>query len=177
MRDEELPGKQDEGAKRKPGADGFFTIQKKGQGYWTRMGTAIGIAILAVFTSYNIFIDLPTLLPAPQIDPTLPVTTQAMLATQIQTLHFRVALGAAVVFLIGFSLLGFWISNKPTNVDFLIATDSEMKKVNWTSRRDLIASTKIVIIFMFSVAIFLFAVDLLFNFLFYHMHVLKSSGI
>ena len=27
------------------------------------------------------------------------------------------------------------VINKPTNVDFLIATDSEMKKVNWTSRR------------------------------------------
>jgi preprotein translocase SecE subunit len=141
------------------------------------MGTAIGIAILAVFTAYNIFIDLPSLLPAPQIDPTLPLTKQADLANSTQALHFRIALGMAVAVLLGISLVGFWISNKPSNVEFLIATDSEMKKVNWTSRRDLIASTKIVIIFMFAVCIFLFAVDLLFNFLFYHMHVLKSSGI
>ena len=42
--------------------------------------------------------------------------------------------------------------NKPTNVDFLIATDSEMKKVNWTSRKELIGSTKVVIIFMFLIA-------------------------
>jgi preprotein translocase SecE subunit len=64
-------------------------------------------------------------------------------------------------------LLGFWVMNKPTNVDFLIATDSEMKKVNWTSRKDLIGSTKIVIIFMFSVAIFLFVADILFTYLFF----------
>ena len=43
--------------------------------------------------------------------------------------------------------------NKPTNVDFLIATDSEMKKVNWTSRKELIGSTKVVIVFMFLIAV------------------------
>ena len=48
--------------------------------------------------------------------------------------------------------------NKPSNVDFLIATDSEMKKVNWTSRKELIGSTKVVIIFMFLIALFLFVV-------------------
>src|SRR3712207_7866772 len=44
------------------------------------------------------------------------------------------------------------LMNKPANVDFLIATDSEMKKVNWTSRRELIGSTKVVIVFMFLIA-------------------------
>ena len=43
--------------------------------------------------------------------------------------------------------------NKPANVDFLIATDSEMKKVNWTSRKELIGSTKVVILFMFLIAV------------------------
>ena len=79
------------------------------------------------------------------------------------------------MFLAGYSLLAFWLMNKPENVEFLIATDSEMKKVNWTSRRDLIASTKIVIIFMFSVAIFLFVVDILFHYLFHFIGVLKAG--
>ncbi len=57
--------------------------------------------------------------------------------------------------------------NKPTNVDFLIATDSEMKKVNWTSRKELIGSTKIVILFMFFIALFLFLYDLFFQLIFY----------
>ena len=57
--------------------------------------------------------------------------------------------------------------NKPANVDFLIATDSEMKKVNWTSRKELIGSTQVVIMFMFLIALFLFAVDEVWGWLMY----------
>jgi preprotein translocase SecE subunit len=42
-----------------------------------------------------------------------------------------------------------------------------MKKVNWTSRKELIGSTKVVIVFMFLIAIFLFTVDILFSYFFY----------
>ncbi len=176
MAEAEVP-KQDEGFRRKPGADGFFTIQKKGHGYWTRMGTAIGIGLLALFTAYNIFVNLPSLLPSPSqayLSTLSPADAEAV-SRASETLHFRIALISAAVFLVGFSLLGFWITNKPDNVEFLIATDSEMKKVNWTSRRDLIASTKIVIIFMFSVAVFLFVVDILFHYLFHIIGVLKAG--
>jgi len=65
--------------------------------------------------------------------------------------------------------------NKPTNADFLIATDSEMKKVNWTSKKELIGSTKVVIIFMFLIAFLLFAFDIVFGYIFYWLDVLKSS--
>jgi preprotein translocase subunit SecE len=65
--------------------------------------------------------------------------------------------------------------NKPANADFLIATDSEMKKVNWTSRKELIGSTKVVIVFMFLIAMLLFLFDIIFGYLFYFMGVLKSS--
>jgi preprotein translocase SecE subunit len=65
--------------------------------------------------------------------------------------------------------------NKPSNVDFLIATDSEMKKVNWTSRKDLIGSTKVVIIFMFLIAFFLFVIDVVFSYFFFLIGVLRSS--
>ena len=36
--------------------------------------------------------------------------------------------------------------NKPSNVDFLIATDSEMKKVNWTTKGELFGSTRVVVV-------------------------------
>jgi preprotein translocase subunit SecE len=65
--------------------------------------------------------------------------------------------------------------NRPTNADFLIATDSEMKKVNWTSRKDLIGSTRVVIAFMFLIAFFLFAVDVIFGYFFYLIDVLKNK--
>jgi preprotein translocase SecE subunit len=161
-----------------PSGGGFFTIYKKGQGYWTRMGTAIAIGVIAIFTAYNLFVNIPSLLPSPVFPPTTKtdeLARQVVLAAQSEQLHFRIALGVAVAFLVGFVSLGFWITNKPNNVDFLIATDSEMKKVNWTSRKDLIASTKIVIIFMFSVAMFLFLVDICFQYLFHVIGVLKTG--
>ena len=57
----------------------------------------------------------------------------------------------------------------------LIATDMEMKKVNWTSKRELIGSTKVVILFMFVVTLFLFTVDIVFGYLFHIARVLESG--
>ena len=65
--------------------------------------------------------------------------------------------------------------NKASSVDFLIATDSEMKKVNWTSRKELIGSTKVVVIFMFLIAFLLFGIDIFFSYFFYFVGVLKSK--
>ncbi len=65
------------------------------------------------------------------------------------------------------------LMNKPSNVDFLIATDSEMKKVNWTSRKELIGSSKVVILFMFFIAAYLFLNDIIYGYLMYLLKVLK----
>ena len=87
----------------------------------------------------------------------------------------RIALGVSLGFLAAFSLWAYWFTNKPSTVDFLVATDSEMKKVNWTSKKELIGSTKVVIIFMFLIAFLLFAFDICFGYIFYWLDVLKSS--
>jgi preprotein translocase SecE subunit len=87
----------------------------------------------------------------------------------------KVGLGVAIGFVIVFAAVSGYFMNKPANVDFLIATDSEMKKVNWTSRRELIGSTKIVVIFMFLIATYLFVNDLIFGELMHLIHVLKFS--
>ena len=63
--------------------------------------------------------------------------------------------------------------NKPSNVDFLIATDSEMKKVNWTTRKELIGSTKVVIFFVILISLILFLLDLLFGYFFQMIKVLE----
>lgn len=137
-------------------APGFFTLYKKGQGYWTRLGTAIGAAFLGVMISYEIYQQLPPLLGGNE------------------QRDSRIALITAVIFLIAYSLWAFWFSNKPSSVDFLVATDSEMKKVNWTTRAELIGSTKIVVLFMFLIALFLFTCDLLFGGFFHLIGVLKT---
>ena len=40
-----------------------------------------------------------------------------------------------------------------------------MKKVNWTTRKELIGSTKVVILFMFFIALLLFVFDMIFGYL------------
>jgi len=64
----------------------------------------------------------------------------------------------------------------PGTGDFMIATEGEMKKVSWSSRREIIGSTKVVILFTLAMALYLFAVDLGFQRLFQWMGVLKVAG-
>ena len=79
------------------------------------------------------------------------------------------------IFLGVFALVVFFVVNKQNVVEFLIATDSEMKKVNWTTKKELVGSTKVVIFFMVMIAVFLFVCDLLFGYFFYLINVLKSN--
>ena len=138
------------------GGPRFFTIYKKGQGYWTRMGTALGAGFLGLMVAFELYDKIPTLLSGdPHHDK-------------------RIGLIVAAIFLAAYSVWAWWFINKPTTADFLIATDSEMKKVNWTTRKELIGSTKIVILFMFLIAIYLFACDLLFGGFFHMIKVLRT---
>jgi preprotein translocase SecE subunit len=133
---------------------GFFTIYKRGQGYWTRVGTVIGAALIGGFTAYSLYEHVPTFISS-------------------HDMGIRVAGISVAAFLVVYVGLCWYLLNKPTNVDFLVATDSEMKKVNWTSRKELIGSTKVVVVFMFLVALFLFSVDWIFGTLMYFCKVLS----
>ncbi|HET6247924.1 MAG TPA: preprotein translocase subunit SecE [Tepidisphaeraceae bacterium] len=148
-------------SKRGQAGPGYFTLYKRGQGYWTRMGTVIGAVLIGAFTAYELYAQLPTFLPD----------------RLGHNRALQVSIAITAVFAIAYSLFCWHYMNKPGNADFLIATDSEMKKVNWTSRTELIGSTKIVIIFMFLVAIFLFAVDTEFGQAFYYLRVINVPPI
>ncbi len=70
---------------------------------------------------------------------------------------------AAAVILVGvvFGLLGYYLfGRKPVVVDFMIATEGEMKKVNWSSKRELWTSTKAVILLTLFVALACWILDL-----------------
>ena len=42
-------------------------------------------------------------------------------------------------------MLIFWLINKPSLADFLILAEGEMKKVSWSSRKEIVVSTIVVI--------------------------------
>ncbi len=114
------------------------------------MGTVGGITLVGLLTAHFIW-------------------TQAQgNDLRLQTAYMLVG-GFALIY----AAIAFYFLNKPQNVDFLIATDSEMKKVNWTSRKELFGSTRVVILFMFTVAIMLFVYDQFFWTFFWLIGVLK----
>jgi len=151
---------QQQPARRADDRPGFFHIYKSGQGYWTRMGTAGAAALIAFLTAHFLYQNMHVWLQNGGM------TESAARPTSIYIIGGL---------LIAFGLFVWYLMNKPTNADFLIATDSEMKKVNWTSKRELIGSTKVVIIFMFLIAFLLFAFDIIFGYLFYFLDVLKTK--
>jgi preprotein translocase SecE subunit len=69
------------------------------------------------------------------------------------------AAGVGVLMLLGSILIYWLVGVRPTTSDFLINTDGEMKKVNWSSRKDIIGSTQVVIVWSLLIAAGLYLVD------------------
>lgn len=68
--------------------------------------------------------------------------------------------GAALLILLtGAIFIYYYVARKPATVDFLIAVDGEMKKVNWSTRRLIQTSTTVVIIATFLISAILFIID------------------
>jgi len=113
-------------------------IYKRGQAANTRLGTAFGIFIVA---AYGCFVLHQKLQPLGNI--------------WLETL-VPIGLCAAIAGLIA------WVINKPAVADFLIASEGEVKKVSWSTRKELTASTMVVIFVMLAIAFLLAVVDYLF---------------
>ena len=85
--------------------------------------------------------------------------------------------GAVAGLLVLGSLLYLWrLLNKPKIVDFMIATEAEMKKVNWPSTHETFGYTWLVISGTFLIALILFVVDFAFLHLFQWLGVIKVSS-
>ena len=117
-------------------------IYKRGQGKNARLGTAISVFVIVAVGGWILHQRL-----APLNNPWIHTMVPA----------FVVALLGALIY---------WISNIPTVADFLIAAEGEIKKVSWSTRKEIIHSTLIVIIVVAIMSIGLGAVDLGFQVLF-----------
>ncbi|MBN2563263.1 MAG: preprotein translocase subunit SecE [Phycisphaerae bacterium] len=138
---------------------GFFDIYKSGQGSHTRLGTAMSTLALVCWLAYFLYQKLELVSENPSTAKLLQV-------------------GVSVAVIAVFGLLGYWLlALNRTVCDFLIATEGEMKKVSWTTRKDIIGSTKVVVFVVIALAILLFVVDLFFITFFNSIGVLKGAGI
>ncbi len=136
----------------------MFGIYKKGQGYWTRMMSAIAAGLL-------IFMGASWLWK----------TMDQVRIGWIEEVYVQAS--AAVIFISVLAVLGYYlIAVQKKVVDFLIATEGEMKKVNWSTRREIMGSTWVVISFTFIVAAIIAVLDMGYSMIFQTLKVLESAG-
>ncbi len=128
-------------------------IYKPSQGYYTRVISVAGIGLLAATGSAWLWRELA-------------ITNN----TYIQ------GVGAAVLMVLAAALCYFVYGYNRRSVDFFIAVEGEMKKVNWSTRREIIGSTWVVIIVALAIAMILFVVDILFAEIFKLVGVLYGDS-
>jgi preprotein translocase SecE subunit len=120
----------------------------------------------------------PDVTPAPIVQPdvidvaNLGNTVQVSQADFVARNRLYLQAAAAVLLIVGFGLLLFYLLNKPRIVDFMIATEAEMRKVSWPSRREIIGSTWVVIAGTAMLAVLLLLIDLGFTWFFTRIGVL-----
>lgn len=131
-----------------------FELYKTGQGYWTRVVTAIGAGVLVAAGVYWLVNDVIGTWQIPG------------------RLYVQAGVAVAVIAVFGWIVYRY-VGTNPRSCDFLIATEGEMKKVNWPSRREVVGATWIVICCVFLLAVLLFLADLLFASFFRYINVLQ----
>ncbi|MHC4417222.1 MAG: preprotein translocase subunit SecE [Planctomycetota bacterium] len=120
-----------------------FDIYKRGQGKYTRLCSAFGVAIIVGLGCLQLYNKLDA----------------TDLGLWVKTM---VPAGLFVTF----CLLTFWLVNKPSVSDFMISAEGEMKKVSWSSRKEIAVSTFIVIVVVVIMAVLLGITDLSFKLFF-----------
>ena len=134
---------------------GFFRQYKPEQGKATRNGTMAAGGALIAWGAYFVWDRL-----------------QVYQGDDVMSL--LITTGIPILFAVVFGGLLWWLSySNRKGSDFMIATEGEMKKVNWSTRREIIGSTKVVILFTVLMATYLFVVDIVFQTGFRWFGVLK----
>lgn len=118
-------------------------IYKPGQGKYTRLCTGFAVAGIVLFGCWRLY--------------------QTLEGADVNL--WVASLVPAAIF-VALSGLTYWLLNKPAVADFMIAAEGELKKVNWSSRKEVAVSTLIVIVVVFVMAAILGATDLVFSIVF-----------
>lgn len=136
-----------------------LSIYKKGQGWYTRVNTAIGLGLIVVLGAHWLANDV---LANARLFGLEPVYTRAIVF---------------LIFTSIFAIFGYhFIARHHRFVDFLIAVEGEMKKVNWSSRKEIMGSTYIVISMTVFIAVVCAVLDLVFARLSIMAGVLEYAG-
>ncbi len=127
----------------------IFNIYKRGQGKNTRLWSAFAVAIIAGLGCLRLYTKLEA--------------TSWGLSTKT-TLWIATMVPAGLFVIMAFVI--FWLVNRPSVADFMVAAEGEMKKVSWSSRQEIYVSTFVVIVVVIIMALLLGATDISFSALF-----------
>ncbi len=114
-----------------------FDIYKRGQGKYTRLCSAFAAAIMAGLGCLRLYKKL-----------------------QASDVGLWIETMVPAGLFVGLALLIFWLINKRSIADFMIAAEGEMKKVSWSSKQEIAVSTIIVIVVVACMAALLGVTDL-----------------
>ncbi|MEJ2702554.1 MAG: preprotein translocase subunit SecE [Sedimentisphaerales bacterium] len=120
----------------------MLKIYKRGQGKYTRLGSAFSAAVIVGLGCMRLYGKLEA------VSWGLSNRAALWIATMVP---------AGLFVILG--LLVFWLVNKPSVADFMIAAEGEMKKVSWSSRQEIAVSTSIVIVVVIIMAALLGTTD------------------
>ena len=142
-------------AKRRP-ERGVFKQYKPEQGKWTRLGTFVGLLIIVAWGAKFLYDRL-------------------QVYEGDEAWRLLITTGIPIAFMVVLGTFSWWLAySSRKSSDFMIATEGEMKKVSWSTKNEIIGSTKVVIMFTVLLALVLFVVDLAFQTMFSSIGVLKT---
>ena len=127
-----------------------FDIYKRGQGKYTRLCSAFGVAIIAGLGCLRLFKKLEA--------------ASWGISNKTTTLWIATMVPAALFLLLAFLI--YWIVNKASIADFMIAAEGEMKKVSWSSKQEITVSTIVVVVVIVVMATLLGTTDIAFKMFF-----------
>jgi preprotein translocase subunit SecE len=132
-----------------------FKIYKSGQGYYTRLISAISAGVVVAIGCLLLH--------------------QKLIAVDIANANIRLLVQILVpmgVFA-GFAWLIYWLVNTPVVADFMISAEGEMKKVSWSSRKEIAVSTMVVISVVVALSALMAITDVFFQVFFRAIKVLQ----
>jgi preprotein translocase SecE subunit len=144
---------------------------KPNQGIRVRRGTVIGAMVVVFFGIYTM-ISHDILRTGSYWRITVPGSSVAAQAVDPWIVHvpfsdtpalflYRITLTVPFLILVAAGWFSWRLVNWPMFADFLIATEAEMNKVSWTTRKRLYTDTIVVLVTVVLMTVFLFVVDIL----------------
>ncbi len=129
-----------------------FGLYKPTQGRMVRQVTFLAIALVVAFGCFSL--------------------STGVLGGRDQPVRVGVPLAVWLVL----CWVAFRVVNIPRFADFLISVESELEKVVWPGRKQVLQSTVVVIFTMLFLGLFLFGVDMVWRWFFSLIHFIEYEG-